>query len=496
MRSTQLRKMSNNDQKTTSRPTALVWFRLDLRLTDNPAWEAACTGGVYDVIPVFIWSPDDEGEWRPGAASKWWLHHSLTRLDEQLREKDSRLVIRQGSAKDELSKLVEETHAVAVFWNRRYEPLVIERDKKIKEELKRKEIEVQSFNGSLLFEPWEVETNQGSPYQVFTPFWKSCLQIEIGETVSTPRKLRAPKSWPDSLKPDDLNLLPKIEWDKQMREFWEPGCEGARKRLKEFVDTAVAAYGDERNFPDRDQTSRLSPHLHFGEISPREVWHEVVGAFGPPQAKKKSGADVFLSEVVWREFAYHLMYHFPETTNAPLREKFDDFPWREDEEGYQKWCRGNTGYPIVDAGMRQLWALGWMHNRVRMIVASFLCKDQMLSWQQGAEWFWDTLVDADLASNTLGWQWTAGCGADAAPYFRVFNPILQSQKFDKEGKYIREWIPELAELPTKWLHEPFNAPDDVLEKAGVTLGEDYPRPIVDHKEARERALEAFEKVKG
>lgn len=475
--------------------TTILWFRQDLRTTDNPALDAAVQRGG-PVFPVFIWSPDEEQEWAYGGASKWWLHHSLKSLDDSLRELGVRLTIRRGNSHDELKNLIGETGADAVFWNRRYEPAIIERDKKLKLELLSDDIEVQSFNGSLLYEPWEIQTKDGTPYQVFTPFWKSCLEKnQVFDVLQAPGTLESPENWPDSESLNNLELLPKITWDEGLKSSWHPGESGAQKLLDRFLDHVVDGYNEDRNRPDMDGTSRLSPHLHFGEISPRQIWEAVIDRFGTPDKKKKSDADVYLSEVVWREFAYHLIYHFPSTTNKPLRDRYKSFPWEDDDQQFEKWTKGMTGYPIVDAGMRQLWQIGWMHNRVRMIVASFLTKDLLIPWQRGAEWFWDTLVDADLASNTLGWQWTAGCGADAAPYYRIFNPMLQSKKFDPKGNYIRKWIPELNKLPDKWLHAPWEAPDEILAEAGITLGKDYPQPMVDHAEMRDKALQAYESIK-
>jgi deoxyribodipyrimidine photo-lyase len=478
----------------------ILWFRKDLRLSDHPALMAAVER-KKPVYPVFIWAPEEEGDWTPGGASKWWLRRSLESLAKDLRKKKSDLVLRDGPTLETLKKLVEETGADAVYWSRRYEPAIIERDTQVKQTLKSEGIEVKSFNSALLFEPWEVHTGQGTPYQVFTPFWKSCLnQIEpLEEPLPVPSRIPSPERWPESIPLESLELEPKLNWAKRFPERWKPGAGGARKKLEDFLEEPVVDYIETRNRPDLYGTSRLSPHLHFGEISPREILAAVADRF--PQVTRgkrpdnKSGASVFLSEVGWREFAHHLLYHFPSTPLEPLREKFASFPWREDPEALHAWRTGRTGYPIVDAGMRELWATGWMHNRVRMIVASFLTKDLRLPWQEGARWFWDTLVDADLASNTLGWQWTAGCGADAAPYFRVFNPVTQGQKFDPNGKYVREWIPEIASLPDKAIHSPWAAAASDLVQAGIELGKDYPAPIVDHSKERENALEAYNTLK-
>jgi len=451
-------------------PTTLVWFRHDLRLDDHPALAAAAARGA--VVPVFIWAPEEEAPWEPGAASRWWLHHSLERLSATLAKAGTPLVIRRGPTLDTLRAVATECSATHVVWNRRYEPAVIARDTAIKKALAGDGLTVESFNGSLLFEPMQVATKEGKPYQVFTPFWRTLVaREEPAEPAAAPKKLRPPEKSPRSLPIEALDLLPRIDWSATMRKTWSPGEAGAVKRLDRFVERSLAAYGTERDRPDHDGTSALSAHLHFGEISPRRVWHAVrAAAGGKPVAKITGGAEVYLRELGWREFANHLLYHFPHTANKPLRADYARFPWVNDPVGLRAWQRGRTGFPIVDAGMRQLWATGWMHNRVRMIVASFLVKDLRISWLKGAKWFWDTLVDADLAANTLGWQWAAGCGADAAPYFRIFNPTSQAEKFDPDGAYVKQW-------------------------AGTDAA-DYPEPIVDHAEARKLALAALKHVTG
>jgi len=470
---------------------AIVWFRLDLRLSDNPALAAAVAHGG-PVIPVFIHDPEAEGGWQPGGASDWWLHHALEDLDAQLTKAGSPLIIRKGDSLKEIQKLVGETGADLVVWNRRHEPDIIARDTLVKTKLRNAGLKAESFNGNLLHEPHLVKNLSGNPFQVFTPFWKNCLaNLKFGEPLKAPRKLTPPDKAPKSVALKELSLLPKIKWDVQMRESWEPTRSGGEKRLKTFVAKAVKAYPTDRDIPKIDGTSKLSPYLHFGQISPLEIVDAVrsVGALGT------KGGDKFVAEVGWREFGHHLLHHFPETPDRPLRREFEQFPWAPDKKLLRAWQRGRTGYPVVDAGMRQLWATGWMHNRVRMIAASVLVKHFLQPWQAGAKWFWDTLVDADLASNTLGWQWAGGCGADAAPYFRVFNPVLQGLKFDPDGEYVRRWVPELAKVPAEWIHEPWNAPMHVLAEAGVTLGKDYPAPLVSLEAGRDRALAAFKKLR-
>ncbi len=468
---------------------SLVWFRLDLRLDDNPALRAARQRGG-PVVPVFVWAPHEEGAWAPGSASRWWLHQSLHALGEQLRRVGSRLVLRVGDTLPMLQALAKETGAGAVFWNRRYEPAVVARDAAIEATLRSAGLTAQGHNANLLFEPSEVRNKQGRPFQVFTPFWNHCRALPPPPTpLRAPPGLPVPGAWPPSAPLGELELEPAIDWAAGMREEWSPGSVGARERLARFLAGRIGRYAEGRDMPGREGSSSLSPHLHFGEISPRTIWHRTCRKEGV--AELPQGAEVFLKELVWREFAHHLLSHFPDTTDAPLRTEFAAFPWRRDAHALRAWQRGRTGYPLVDAGMRQLWSIGWMHNRVRMVVASFLVKHLLLPWHDGARWFWDTLVDADLANNTFNWQWVAGCGADAAPYFRIFNPVSQGERFDAEGDYVRRWVPELARLPAPWAHKPWEAEDDVLAAAGVRLGETYPYPIVDHASARTRALEAL-----
>ena len=469
----------------------LLWFRLDLRLSDNPALQAAIDRGE-PVIPVLIWSPEEEGPWKPGGASRWWLHQSIGQLQSSLRALGSRLIIRRGPTLQTLPKLVEEIGATAVYWNRRYEPALIERDRSVKAALRQSGQSAESFNSTLLLEPWELSTQTGQPYQVFTPFWKaSRAKLDGVSALSTPTKIPVPKHWPTSMSLRDLELEPSINWFSGLQSNWTPGELGAQNELKRFIESGVTQYSQGRDRPDKIGTSRLSPHLHFGEIGPRQVWAAVHAC----ESSGSESAQCYQRELGWREFAYHLLFHFPHTPEQSLRENFARFPWKKNADHLRAWQRGQTGYPIVDAGMRELRHTGWMHNRVRMIAASFLVKDLLISWRDGAAWFWDNLVDADLASNTLGWQWSAGCGADAAPYFRIFNPMMQGEKFDPEGEYVRRWIPELAKLSTDWIHKPWETPARFLAQADIALGKNYPLPIVDHREARTRALAAFQFLK-
>jgi len=472
-----------------------VWFRSDLRLGDHPALAAALARG-NPVVPVFVWAPEEEAPWQPGAASRWWLHGSLRALDTALGERGSRLVLRRGPTAASLIAVAREAGADAVVWSRRHEPAVRRRDAAVGEALRVAGIAAEEHGGAVLFEPEAVRTKTGKPYQVFTPFWKSCLALpEPARPISAPRVVPAPGRWPASVALRDFALQPAVDWAKGLRAAWTPGEAGAKDQLARFLMEALPDYADARDRMGTAGTSRLSPHLHFGEISPRQVWHAAAALQRQGgRGTTARSAERFLAEVGWREFAHHLLVHFPHTTDAPLRAEFARFPWRDDPGGLRAWQRGRTGYPIVDAAMRELWTTGWMHNRARMIVASFLVKDLLLPWQEGARWFWDTLVDADLPSNTLGWQWTAGCGADAAPYFRVFNPVSQGSKFDGDGAYVRRWVPELARLPDGLVHRPWEESPPELSAARTEPGRTYPERIVDHGEARERALAALASI--
>jgi deoxyribodipyrimidine photo-lyase len=474
-----------------SGPT-ILWFRQDLRLADNPALAAAIEGGA-PIVPVYIFSPDDEKPWAPGGASRWWLHQSLSRLDEDLRRCGSRLCLR--SAPDSptgLLTLARDCRATRVLWNRRYEPALMARDQKIKQALRAAAMEAQSFNGALLHEPWTVKSQAGNPFQVFSAFWRHCLTLaDPPQPAPAPQQVAAPAVWPESRRLDEFSLLPRLHWTQGLHRAWTPGSEAAHALLSGFLSESFDDYGALRDRPDLPGTSRLSPYLHFGEIGPREVWH-ATRRFAQRLGRHSTWrTSQFITELGWREFAHHLLYHFPHTPLTPLRESYARFPWKPSPAALRAWQQGATGYPLVDAGMRQLWQTGWMHNRVRMVAASFLVKDLLQPWTDGAQWFWDTLVDADLASNTLGWQWVAGCGADAAPYFRIFNPTTQATRFDPQGTYVRTWVPELADLPSEWIHQPWAAPPQILSDCGVRLGTNYPQPMVDHRMARVAALEAL-----
>jgi len=474
----------------------LVWFRQDLRLDDNPAFAAAAATG-RPIIPVYILDDRTPGQWRLGGASRWWLHHSLSALGETLAEHALALVLRAGEAAAVLPALAEETGAAGVYWNRCYEPYAVRRDAALKSALLAAGVEARSFNAALLAEPWEASTVSGGPFRVYTPFQKA-LRARLGndppEPSHAPASAVAPECWPASDRLADWKLLPdKPDWAGGLRATWQPGSSAASSRLAEFLDGPLPDYAADRDRCDLAATSALSAHLHWGEIGPRRIWQATHERMAQDGATER-GADKFLSELVWREFAHHLLFHYPDLPEANWRARFDGFPWRSDPAGLAAWQRGLTGYPMVDAGMRQLWETGWMHNRARMIAASFLAKHLLIHWRQGEAWFWDTLVDADLANNAAGWQWVAGSGADAAPYFRIFNPVIQGRKHDPEGAYARRFVPELTKLPTRWIHAPWEAPKAVLAESGVALGRTYPHPIVDHAMARERALAAYKSM--
>lgn len=465
-------------------PPVLLWFRRDLRLADQQAVSAAARSG-QPVIAVYVL---DESAPPLGGASQWWLHHSLVSLERGLRQLGSGLVLRRGDAALQILALARETGASAIYTGVMPDPHERATDRAVAEGLGDDPCRLHRLRTTLLHDPHRVLTLAGTPYGVFTPFSKAFLRdVEVHPPGPAPDHL-AKAVLPPSDSLADWHLLPRIPWDSGIAATWQPGEEGAAQRLSRFVREAAGAYKAARDFMDRPGTSMLSPHLHWGEISPWQVW-QAVG-----DAKGEEGAFAYRRELIWREFAAHLLWHHPRLMNEPLRPEFLHFPWREDSAALSAWQKGETGIPIVDAAMRALWAEGWMHNRARMIVASLLVKHLLIPWQEGEAWFWDTLVDADLASNCVSWQWVAGCGADAAPFFRIFNPVLQGRKFDPEGRYVRHWVPEIARLPDAFLHEPWAAPPEVLAAAGITLGKTYPKPIVDLAEGRARALAALETV--
>lgn len=473
-----------------SEAPVIVWFRQDLRLADNPALAATHKDG-RPIIPVYIL--DETPGVRPlGGASRWWLDKSLAALGEDLAAIGSRLILRRGQALKVLRRLVRETGAGAVFWNRVYDGGGVERDRAIKAALQEDGLTCESFNAGLLNEPWQVKTGAGGAFKVFTPYWRAArAAIDHPEVAPRPRTLAPPTAWPESRKLSSWRLHPtKPDWSGGFAE-WTPGESGARDALHDFLDGPIEDYAEGRDFPARPACSRLSPHLHFGEIGPRQVWATAQAAVARGAASERQ-VEAFLRELGWREFNHHLLFHNPRIVSENFSGGFDGFPWRRDPAALGDWQRGMTGYPIVDAGLRQIWTTGWMHNRVRMVVASFLVKHLLIDWREGEAWFWHTLVDADLANNVCNWQWVAGCGADAAPFFRIFNPTLQGQRFDADGDYVRRWVPELAKLPNKALHEPWAADAKVLAAAGVELGRTYPKPMVAHAKARERALHAYQ----
>ena len=463
----------------------IVWFRRNLRVADNPALAAACRSGA-PVIGCYVIDKLDRG-----GASRWWLHMSLASLAKSLQSIGIRLHVAEGNPAQVLQKLASETGAARVCYSRRYEPEARAQEQDVLAALDDL-CDTLRFDDGVLHTPGEVHSQQGAPYKVFTPFWKTASSLqEPDEPLRPPRAVSANTvALPDL---DAFGLLPtKPDWAGGLRETWSPGESGAHDRLDAIAEN-VDKYKDGRHRPDLEHTSRLSPHLHFGEVSPRQVWHALRQA--SLTGRKTQGAEALIRQLYWREFSIHLLFHFQDLPEAPLRPEYEYFPWSDNDEHLTAWQRGRTGFPIVDAGMRQLWHTGWMHNRVRMIVASFLVKNLMVPWQTGADWFRDTLVDADLANNSAGWQWVAGCGTDAAPYFRIFNPILQGEKFDPNGDYVRRWLPELAELPREYIHEPWQADGLTLTTANVQLGVDYPWPIVDLAETRQRALDAYQEIR-
>lgn len=467
--------------------TAIVWFRNDLRVRDNPALSAALAESA-NVVALFVHETDKA--LRPiGSAARWWLHRSLRPLAQDLASLGIPLLEAHGEAKASVLRVLREHDARALFWNRRYGPAARQIDSDIKAEAGKHAEKVQSFSATLLTEPWELTTGQGKPYSVFTPFWKSLQQQHIATPLPMPRGRKGPLG---RVAPVDADYR-EPAWASKFARFWDVGEDAARERLSDFLEDELPNYSEGRDIPARPLTSRLSPHLRFGEISPRQIWHSAA-ALAQKEHLLAAQVDKFLSELAWRDFSYSLLYHREDIANVPMQQKYASMPWRTDDSQFAAWKHGRTGIPIIDAGMRQLWASGWMHNRVRMLVASFLAKNLLIDWRVGEQWFWDCLVDADDANNPASWQWVAGSGADAAPYFRIFNPVTQGERFDAAGQYVREWVPELAQLPDKWIHNPAAAPGDVLRAAKVELGVVYPRPIVDLGLSRQRALDALKQL--
>ena len=449
----------------------ILWFRQDLRLADNPALNAALASGAR-IVPVYIWSPGEEGGWAPGAASRWWLNGSLSQLSSRLAEKGVQLILREGPAEQVLLSLARQSGSDAVYWNRRYEPAAVAVEAGLRVSLPAAGITPHSFQSALLMEPWTIQTQGGGAYQVFTPFWRSFLaKVTVASPTASPKSLPALERALPSLALPELGLLPKRAWHTSLDKAWQPGEAAGREQLLGFARGALKDYATARDRPDIAGTSRLAPYLHFGEVSPRQVWSAIGKASERAGISAESWRqDRYIAELVWREYAAHVLHHFPALPERPRNAQFEKLAWRDDPKPFSAWCRGQTGHAMVDAGMRELWATGWMHNRVRMIAASLLVKNLLHRWQDGERWFWDTLVDADLASNALNWQWVAGTGPDAAPFFRVFNPDTQAQKFDPEGLYRRRWVPE----------------------AGTPR---YVQPIVELKSSRQRALEAYQALR-
>jgi deoxyribodipyrimidine photo-lyase len=468
----------------------IMWFREDLRLFDNPALSIAAKQG--QVLPIFFYPKG------LGGASYWWLHHSLVKLSASLAEQGLRLILSVKDPEIELPRLAELISAKKVVWNRVYSPSGVDEGRVLKQALGDLEIACQSFNAQLLTEPSKITTKQGTPYKVFTAFWRLCLQtLEPDQPLAVPTLEGSDVAnlgvVSDSL--EDWDLLPtNPDWSGGLAERWQPGEWGAADRLERFLECGIDDYQYKRDFPSADSTSYLSPYLTFGEISVRHIWHQVHQSLALREVSQ-ANADKFLAELGWREFSRYLILNFPHMLSDSFNPKFDLFPWQQNPELLRAWQQGRTGYPIIDAGMRELWHTGYMHNRVRMLVASFLCKHCLIHWREGMNWFWDTLVDADIGSNTASWQWVSGSGADASPYFRIFNPIVQGDKFDREGVYIKRWVPELADLPKKFINTPWLADTDCLKATGVSLGNNYPFPIVDHKESREQALLAYQFIR-
>lgn len=463
----------------------IVLIREDFRIHDHPALYTACQEG--NVIPLYIFD-EETSLFSTGEARKWWLHRNIEAFQDTLQSINGRLWLDKGKVEEVLPRWVKMTNAKAVYWNRVYDPNVFERDRIVAESLSSQGIKVKNFEGTLLLPPWKIKKDDGKPYKVYSAFYKSLRKEEIPKPLPSLKSMEVPQLKEDGMALNDLGLLPPIPWYHIMESIWDPGEEAAFKRMEAFIKKSLHDYSEGRDYPSAGHHSTLSPYLALGVISVRRIFHTLNDMENKP-------VEPFIKQLIWREFSYTVLLHYPQSTSRPLNEKFEDFHWHVEDHEWEQWTKGKTGYPIVDAGMRELWATGFMHNRVRMIVASFLTKHLLIPWQRGAQWFLDTLIDADLANNSMGWQWVAGSGFDSAPYFRIFNPTLQSEKFDEKGTYIRMWVPELSGLPNKYIHKPSDAPCDVLQNANIHLGVDYPHPIVDHKASRNRALERYEEIK-
>lgn len=468
--------------------TSIVWLRRDLRLSNNPALHRALSNSER-VILLYIHAPQESAPWQPGAASRWWLHHSLIGLQQSVEKRGGQLLIHRGPTISTLLHLCQKLNAGAVYWNKAYTPEEINLEQDLSDQLAEHHIQHHTFHGSLLHPPGSILNKEGNPYRVFTAFWNASQRLQLQHTMfPAPQRLFDCELESEPL--DALELLPMIGWDTGLRQHWQPGEKYALRQLERLCDELVNDYTRQRDYPAINGTARLSPHLAFGEITPQQIIETLRNSF-MSGAVHGGASEAMIRQLGWREFAYHTLYHFPQSTQQVLNRRFEHFPWQNAPSLLEAWQKGRTGIPIIDAGMRELWYSGWMHNRVRMIVASFLCKNGLVPWQEGARWFWDTLVDADLAINSLNWQWVAGTGLDAAPYFRIFNPITQSHKFDADGRYIRRWLPELTSLPNKHIHAPWLAPASVLQACKLNIGIDYPEPALDLKETRKQALACF-----
>ncbi len=473
----------------------LLWVRDDLRLVDNPALNALLSLKSKDSVAIYIYDSRKFEQSMLAPANKVFLHHRLIKYQKELKEKyNLDLIMFEGDAFKVLSQFIKSNKVDNVFWNRRYFPPLVEEDAKIKKHLIMSSIHCESFNANLLIEPWNGLKDDGKPYLVYSAYFKKAYK-KLDYSLTKMKNFMFDRKTKISGHQNKIDLLPKRQWHKTLHASWSADALSTTKKLRKFLKNDVLSYNAKRDRPDLDGTSSMSPYLRFGVISPKMILTELEKVHSKNRWMSDPNLAQYVKELYWREFACQLMYYFPYTVSKPLRPKYKKFPWKPHKQSLRAWQKGLTGYPIVDAGMRQLWATGWMHNRVRMIVASFLIKHLMQPWWKGAEWFAETLVDADIASNSLGWQWVAGSGADAAPYFRIFNPITQGQKFDVTGAYVKKWVPELANLPLKYLHAPWEAPKSVLDECEVILGKDYPEPVVDHPQARVKALNAYSKIK-